>query len=140
MVKKQKPNKWKVIDPGIHGNAGDLISIEELVDYTAIRGKQTYSEPIEDDNDTSLKKKRRKKKRKNQNPQKHKTSDNVTEQPPAKKIKIDEKPSTDTITEGFEDPDMSAWNEFNLPDVIIKALAAKKFTKPTEIQVNDLFI
>lgn len=133
MGKKHRHNKWKIVDPGVHADSSDLVSIEELVDYTAIRGKRTYSEPIIDD-DATFKKKRRKKK--NQ-AQKRKAAEQAENESP-KKIKPDvETPSIEEEKESDSEPeaDMSAWNDFNLPDPIVKALAAKKFLQPTEIQV-----
>ena len=128
MGKKPKQNKWKVVDPG--GNFTDLISIEELVDYKAIRGKDQYSEPTVDD-ESILTKKRKKKK--TATAKKRKLIDQ-TEQPPApKKTKFQEETSLNI--EEQSSIDMSAWEPFNLPKPIIKALATKKFSVPTEIQV-----
>ncbi|XP_065205121.1 uncharacterized protein LOC135835005 [Planococcus citri] len=227
MGKKPKQNKWKVVDPGgVTGTFPDLISIEELVDYKAIRGKDQYSDPVVDD--VSSTKKKRKKKKKPVTSGEPKSSEQTENTPALSKVKSkrktppdDEEPSVDAkkrkkkkkpvtsgksksseqtqdaptlskaqsktetspdnkepsvdakkrkkkkqaaskkrkLTDQSESPankkmkpnvetapddeeanvdtndtDMSAWMEFNLADQIIKALAAKKFSTPTEIQ------
>lgn len=142
--KQKRKNMWKPVEINLKERAPELICFEELSDYKAIRGKDTYNDPedievVEKGKNcasTSALSKRR-------NPV---TVDDQSKKKKKKKKKITKFEETNIVSpdqETFETKvdelrGMSAWNEFGLSEQIIRALEAKNFTSPTEIQVRKI--
>lgn len=140
---KLKKNEWKPLGINLE-NAEELTCFEQLTDYEIIRGG--ISEPshsIEED-EPRKKRKRKKTSSSRQTSQKNTVKRKQTEANspiPAKKTKNtfseEEVPEVATsVTESEPNlENVDSWKPFNLPEPILKALAAKKFENPTEIQV-----
>lgn len=142
-MKKNRKNKWKQLPFNSNESAPEFISFEELVDYTIVRGQEIENNN-EDDKTICKKRTKRKNYRK-------KFSDNISGKRKMpndtncslnKKQKITDPLPNDVQTSSVDDVnpdlilnDMCSWSSFNLPIQVIKALALKKFTQPTEIQV-----
>lgn len=142
MVKvKRKGKEWKPV--GIHlENADELVYFEKLTDYEIIRGEindSSHSNQVEESN------KKRKRKKKPSNKQKSsesidkKRTDKVSPAKKKAKMSVDSDEPVSVVAAVTEcEPDIEkvdSWKQFNLPEPILKALAAKNFERPTEIQV-----
>lgn len=141
---KTKKNVWKPVGINLE-NANELICFEQLTDYKIVRGEIGESNHS-DDEDVPRKKQKRKKKPSNsqklqKNAVKRKNS-NIDSSVPHKKTKnavCSEKQMPEVAADVINsEPDLEhvdSWKQFSLPEPILKALAVKKFERPTEIQV-----
>lgn len=144
MVKRKKKNFWKPVEINLE-HAPELICFEELTDYSAVRGKDNVAVGDDDNSERASVQKTKSRKRKTDTTSavslnKKMKSSIDRDQPKNKKgnkVVTNTAKSEETIAEPGSPSslDMSAWDEFDLPESIIRALSAKKFTSPTDIQV-----
>lgn len=141
---KVKKNEWKPLGINLE-NADELICFEKLTDYEIIRGG--INEPSHS-NCVDVPRKKRKRKKKPSHGQISQTNTvkrkltGLDSPIPVKKTKnavpSDKqvpKVAADVIDSEPNLKHVDSWKHFNLPEPILKALAAKKFENPTEIQV-----
>lgn len=146
MVKSKKNRLWKPVEITLKDPAPDLIGFEELVNYTAIKGKH---DSVQYNEEVILEETKKKRKKKNTTITSNKRRKNVCDtneslaRDTKKKKLVNREYNENAVSlkqehQSISDVNMSAWIPFSLPEELIKALTVKKFTQPTEIQVVSL--
>lgn len=142
MVKSKKNRLWKPVEITLKDPAPDLIGFEELVNYTAIKGKH---DSVQYNEEVILEETKKKRKKKNTTITSNKRRKNVCDtneslaRDTKKKKLVNREYNENAVSlkqehQSISDVNMSAWIPFSLPEELIKALTVKKFTQPTEIQ------
>ncbi len=145
MVKSRKIKDKNIIHNW--NNLPGLISFEEVTDYNITRGQGTNT--THDRSKIASSEKRKKRKRnarksasdRSSIKQKRKIREEARQPSKKRKISPAEDVAKSEPIDSSNDPlnfeVMTAWNEFTLPEPVLKALAFKKFLQPTEIQVKN---